>query len=281
MPLEQRQAEASYAREIIEVTGGAGLVNAEQLAAGFAESGPELTLAERAAGDRSWTYGHIVVDEAQELSPMMWRPLGRRSPTRSMTVVGDLAQTHAAGGARSWAQVLNPLVQNRWRREALTVSYRTPGRIMAVAAQVVAPLGVRVPRAVREGDWPPVALGVSEEDQLPDAVVQAVRAQRAEAGGRVAVITKADRVATLAAALRESLGAEHVGLGWAALDREVGVLAVEECKGLEFDGVVVVEPAEIIEAGGRGANDLYVALTRPTQQLTLVHRRTLPVTLPE
>ncbi|MFV0458126.1 MAG: HelD family protein [Actinomycetales bacterium] len=278
----QRDAQTRYAREVLQMTGGGGgLVTAEQLAAGFAEQGPEYTLAERAAADRSWTYGHVVVDEAQELSPMMWRAIGRRNPTRSMTVVGDIAQTHSAAGARSWAQVLNPLVQDRWRRESLTVSYRTPGRIMRIAAQVVAGERVQVPTSVREGDWPVQDVPVPTPDALADGVLAAVMAQRAGAGGRVAVIARAERVQELASALRAGLGHETVGLGWAALDREVGVLDVEESKGLEFDGVVVVEPAEIIDSGPRGRNDLYVAMTRPTQQLSLVHAEPLPVRLEE
>ena len=90
---------------------------AEQLADRFAESGPTLTVAERAESDRTWAYGHLVVDEAQELSPMMWRLLMRRCPTRSMTLVGDVAQVGSAAGASSWGEVLDRYVPGRWRIE--------------------------------------------------------------------------------------------------------------------------------------------------------------------
>ena len=91
-------------------------------------------LAERAAADRDWTYRHVVVDEAQELSAMDWRVLMRRCPGRSFTVVGDLAQRRSPAGATSWEAVLEPYVPGRWVYRELTVNYRTPAEIMAVAA---------------------------------------------------------------------------------------------------------------------------------------------------
>jgi DNA helicase IV len=274
----QRRRDTEYARDVLAMTGAGALVSADRLADAWTQGEEHLTLAERAAGDRSWAYGHVVVDEAQELSPMMWRVLGRRNPSRSMTVVGDLAQTHAAAGARSWRQVLSPLVQDRWRSAALTVSYRTPAAIMQVAAQAVAGTGVSVPRSVRDGRWPPRAVEVGP-GELGPGVEAAVSTQLADLqGGRVAVICLAEQVAPLAQRLRQRFGAD-VGTGWAALDRAVAVVAVDDAKGLEFDGVVVVEPRDIAEANPRGRNDLYVALTRPTQQLHLVHSRDLPTAM--
>ena len=105
---ERRASEVAYARQVLESTGSGGMVSAEMLADRFATTGPTLTTAERAAADRSWTYGHVVVDEAQELSAMAWRSLLRRVPTRSLTIVGDVAQTTAAAGARSWAAPAGP-----------------------------------------------------------------------------------------------------------------------------------------------------------------------------
>ena len=115
--------------------------------------------AERAAADRTWTFGHVIVDEAQELSPMAWRLLMRRCPTRSMTLVGDVAQTGDAGRRDSWAQVLTPYVGDRWRLAELTVNYRTPAEIMAVAAEVLAAIGVdrlEPPQSVRSTGVRPV-----------------------------------------------------------------------------------------------------------------------------
>ena len=103
----ERQRELEYARGALEMTGTAGMLTAEALIERYTVAGPALSVAERAAGDRTWTFGHVLVDEAQELSAMAWRLLVRRCPTKSMTVVGDLAQTGSLGGARSWGGVLN------------------------------------------------------------------------------------------------------------------------------------------------------------------------------
>jgi hypothetical protein len=132
-------------------------VSAEMLAERFADTGPTLTVAERAESDRTWAFGHVVVDEAQELSPMMWRLLMRRCPTRSMTLVGDVAQVGSAAGTSSWGAALDPYVHDRWRLEALTVNYRTPAAIMRIASDVLTGAGVTapMPQSVREGDSPP------------------------------------------------------------------------------------------------------------------------------
>ena len=272
-----RQAELAHARATLAMGGGGGLVTAEQLAERFADTGPTLTVAERAESDRSWAYGHLVVDEAQELSPMMWRLLMRRCPSRSMTLVGDVAQVGSAAGASSWAEVLDPYVAGRWRQEELTVNYRTPAQVMQVAADTLAAAGVHAPTpdSVREGDWPPVARRVSPGDH--GAVATAVRDELARlGGGRMAVVTATGADEPLHDALAAALPPGAVGSGRTTLDNPVSVLSVSAVKGLEFDVVVVVEPAEILDGSARGANDLYVALTRPTQRLVVVHSRELP-----
>src|SRR5207302_11473948 len=108
------------------------VLDAELLADRYRERS-DLTAAERAAEDRTWTFGHVIVDEAQELSPMAWRVLMRRCPNRSMTIVGDLAQTGASWGPASWAELFDRHAPNRWRRAELTVDYRPPTGIMEVA----------------------------------------------------------------------------------------------------------------------------------------------------
>src|SRR5690606_16441779 len=134
----------------------ADLVHADLLAE-RQEEVDHRTLAERAAADREWVYGHVVVDEAQELSDMDWRVLLRRCPTRSFTVVGDLAQRRSAAGARSWADALDRYAPGRWTHRVLTVGYRTPAEIMAVAADVLAAHdpGRTTPRAVRSSGVAP------------------------------------------------------------------------------------------------------------------------------
>ena len=278
---QQRQSEIEYARGALQISGGAGgLVSAEALAGRFADVGPILSAAERAAVDRTWAYGHVVVDEAQELSAMAWRLLMRRCPARSMTLVGDIAQTGSLAGARSWAEVLDPYVGGRWRLTELTVNYRTPAQVMVLASAMLHAAGVeaKAPRSVREADVAPSAHAIKPGDD--EAVVALVRTELGFLGeGRLAVIAPAAIVARLHAALSAALPAGLVASGFGALDAPVAVLAVNQAKGLEFDSVVLVEPSAILAASARGANDLYVGLTRPTQRLRMVHSEPLPAGL--
>jgi DNA helicase IV len=206
-------------------------------------------VAERAAADRDWRYGHLVVDEAQELSAMDWHVLLRRCPSRSVTAVGDPAQRSAPAGAQDWADVLGPHLADRWTHRTLTVNYRTPAEIMALAAAELARYAPdrRPPESVRatgEQPW---------ERTVPAAeLVAHVRATVAEesarlAGGTLAVIAAdVDDLAGLPAQVHTPVSA----------------------KGLEFDVVVVVDPERI--RAHRPA-DLYVSLTRATQRLGLLH----------
>ncbi len=239
--------------------------------------------ADRAAADREWTYGHVIVDEAQELSPMAWRLVMRRCPTRSMTLVGDIAQTGDLSGASSWGQVLGPFVANRWRLEQLTVNYRTPAEIADVADDVLAAIepGLAAPRSVRSTGVPPRAV-VAEPGRLDDAVAKVLAEEAGAVGdGRTAVLVPAARAEALRARL---VGAVEPGPDTpdgpadpdVDLTSPVVVLPISAAKGLEFDAVVLVEPAEVLVESPRGANDLYVALTRATQRLAVVHTRPLP-----
>ena len=258
-----------------EVLSAGDLLTAE----GLADRQRELdlrTTAERAAADRTWTFGHVVVDEAQELSPMAWRLLVRRCPTRSMTVVGDVAQTGTLAGADRWAEVLDPHAQGLWRLEELTVNYRTPAEIMAVAADVLAAggTGLTPPRSVREGGEPPQWVRVGE-DELPDKVAAAAAELVAAHEGTVAVVVPPSRVEAVAAAL--SAAVDGVSSGPAA-DSALGpvVITPTEAKGLEFDSVLLVDPQGVLDEGVRGRNDLYVALTRATQRLGVLSPGDLP-----
>ncbi len=274
---QQRQSEIEYARGALQISGGAGgLVSAEALAGRFADEGPILSSAERAAVDRTWAYGHVVVDEAQELSPMAWRLLMRRNPAKSMTLVGDIAQTGSAAGAHSWAEVLDPYVEGRWRLTELTVNYRTPAQVMVLASAMLEAAGIQVkaPQSVREGDVPPTAHTIESGDVGAFAALVAAELESL-GGGRLAVIAPGALIDDLQIALRATLPAGSLAAG-GALDTSVAVLAVTQAKGLEFDTVVLVEPARILAASARGANDLYVALTRPTQRLRVVHSDPLP-----
>jgi DNA helicase IV len=185
-----------------------------------------------------------------------------------MTVVGDVAQTGDLSGASSWQAALGPYVDNRWRLEELTVSYRTPTEIMDVAAGVLANVdpALRPPRSVRDAGVAPWALAVAASD-LASSLVDAVRREAGEVGdGRVGVIVPAGLVDELGTAVAAAL--PGVALGEQPdLESPVVVLTVRQAKGLEFDSVLVVDPERIVTESARGHNDLYVALTRTTQRL--------------
>ncbi|HXA60869.1 MAG TPA: ATP-binding domain-containing protein [Streptosporangiaceae bacterium] len=262
---EEREREAAelYAQGVLEFTGLGDVLDAETLALRHRDEGPAVTTAERAAADRRWAYGHVIVDEAQELSAMAWRMVMRRIPTRSLTIVGDLAQTGSPAGARSWDEMLDTYVQGRWREERLTVNYRTPLEIMEVAADVlhaVAP-SQHAPESVRSGESAPRAVPLGDLQAL-------VKAELAAIGeGRLAIICPDARHAALTALypLESDL-----------LDSPVAVLTVVQSKGLEFDTVLVVAPDEILAQSPKGGHDLYVAITRATRRLTVLHERELP-----
>ncbi|MEV4478435.1 HelD family protein [Micromonospora coxensis] len=253
-----------------EILGVTDLLDADRLLE-RQEEADRLTTAQRAAADRSWAFGHVIVDEAQELSPMAWRLLMRRCPSRSMTIVGDVAQTGALAGTPSWADALEPYVAQRWRLEELTVSYRTPAEIMAVAADVLAGIdpALRPPRSVRATGVPPWDRAVAA-GALADELVAATAHEAAGlADGRLGVIVPQGRADELAAAVVAALPEAAVG-EQPELESRVVVLTVDQAKGLEFDSVLVVDPDGIVAESPRGRSDLYVALTRATQRLGIL-----------
>jgi DNA helicase IV len=227
------------------------MIYAEDLAERFLQRDTR-ELAERAAADRDWTYRHIVVDEAQELSEMDWRVLMRRCPGKSFTVVGDLAQRRSEAGATSWAAMLEPYVRDRWVYRSLSVNNRTPAEIMTVAAALLAEFApdVRPPESVRSSGVQPWSRQVSE-DELASAIQEFVRDEAARVGTSVVI----------------------------GPPGTPGAVPASETKGLEFDAVLVVEPQRIMTNGPRGAAELYVALTRATQRLGVLHHDPLPPAL--
>ncbi|MET8835824.1 AAA family ATPase [Micromonospora sp. NPDC004540] len=253
-----------------EILGVTDLIDADRLSE-RQEEADRLTTAQRAAADRTWAFGHVIVDEAQELSPMAWRLLMRRCPSRSMTIVGDVAQTGALAGTPSWQEALAPYVADRWRLEELTVSYRTPAEIMAVAAEVLAEIdpALRPPRSVRASGVPPWERSVAGDRLAAELVEATAREADGLADGRLGVIVPAGRVAELGAAVVAALPEATVG-EQPELANRVVVLTTEQAKGLEFDSVLVVDPDRIVAESPRGHSDLYVALTRATQRLGIL-----------
>jgi DNA helicase IV len=252
------------------------LIDASRLAERHDEA-DHRSAAERAAVDRTWTFGHVIVDEAQELSAMAWRVLMRRCPSRSMTLVGDVAQTGDLAGTDSWSDILIPYVADRWRQTELTVNYRTPAEIMTVAADVLAELPTLLapPSSVRETGQHPWRLRVDHSD-LPGTLAKL--AAEFEVPGTMAILVPDSLAGSVGVAVADAVPDAAIG-EHPELESRVAVLTVRQSKGLEFDTVLLAEPAAIIAESPRGWNDLYVGLTRATQQVGVVHAQNLPTPL--
>ncbi|MHA6764152.1 HelD family protein [Streptacidiphilus sp. PAMC 29251] len=258
---------------------GVGLVemDAEMLARQYLGEKAYRPLAERAVEDRTWGFGHVIVDEAQELSPMAWRLLTRRCPGRSMTIVGDLAQTGAPAGLSSWGEALDEYTAGRWRTVELTINYRTPAEIMQITEGVLRAVdpALTAPSAVRSGGVRPWSLRIPEDDRGPALRSTVEEEIAALDGGRMAVIHAPGWPSELIDGLVELDGVTLID-DPSALESPVVLMTAAEAKGLEFDAVLVVEPTEILAAHTRGVNDLYVALTRATKSLGVIHSGELP-----
>ena len=271
----ERRREAAYAQQVIDMTGQGGGVTAEQLMERWGPDHVRSSVAEHAARDREWAFGHIVVDEAQELSPMAWRLLFRRCPSKSMTVVGDLDQTSALSGINAWSDVFDRFAKGKWTVEQLTVNYRTPSPVMQLASNVLLAHGrtPKVSASAREGDEPLWVTSGSRRDA--SVLVETVLKELVHNPGRICVITDRDDRRWAEEVLTTALE-ERVGHGVRKLDSPVSVMTAIEAKGLEFDVVVLHEPGVIMNESPRGVRDLYVAITRPTSRLVIVNSATLP-----
>ena len=228
------------------------------------------------------TYGHIVVDEVQDLTPMQLRMVSRRSLNGSMTVVGDIAQATGALAPNDWADVLRYLPEQKPSRViGLSVGYRIPAQIMALANQVMlaATPTLRAPTSVRQSDEHPGVRARCAPTICSTAVAEATRKLTDDiTDGTIAVVAPDSMVDRVSQAL-ESAGIEHGRATRTGLEMGVTVVPVSVVKGLELDGVVVVEPAIIVAEEQQGLRALYVALTRSTRRLTIVHSTALPAAM--
>jgi DNA helicase IV len=238
----------------------------------------DLALLDEAAyltGGRTRTYGHIVVDEAQDLTPMQIRMVARRVPSGSVTVLGDLAQATGPWTYADWSEVRSHLPTAAPRHhDELTLGYRAPGRVLDFASRLlpVAAPGIRPTSSIRPGRTDPAVITATAEELARAALAEA--AVLAEGYALVAVIAPVDLVTEL-----QRLGRHdpHVGvLERDAMTRPITLVPAPAVKGLEFDAVVVVEPAAIAGEDRRGLRLLYVAMTRPIQHLSVVHTLPLP-----
>lgn len=286
----RRAAEEQYAKDTLAATGlGGGIVSSQMLLDQMNGDDAELT-AQRAAADREWTYGHIVVDEAQELTAMDWRMLIRRCPSRSFTIVGDVAQTSALGGTRRWSKSMNRLFgESHWDLNELTINYRNPQEVSELASRFAEEEGLyistvnavrTIPDSVSRNVVPDMSSLL--ETTAEQAAQLAEQFVSADGTGRIAVICPDNLIAPVRDAVRRKLAvildpAEYARLieqpEW---DEQISVCGTETVKGLEFDAVVVVEPGLIEDdAPSRlvATSDLYVAMTRPTQKLVIVRTK--------
>ena len=285
----RRAAEEQYAKDTLAATGlGGGIVSSQMLLDQMNGDDAELT-AQRAAADREWTYGHIVVDEAQELTDMDWRMLIRRCPSRSFTIVGDVAQTSALG-APELEQIDEPPVRRKpLDLNELTINYRNPQEVSELASRFAEEEGLyistvnavrTIPDSVSRNVVPDMSSLL--ETTAEQAAQLAEQFVSADGTGRIAVICPDNLIAPVRDAVRRKLAvildpAEYARLieqpEW---DEQISVCGTETVKGLEFDAVVVVEPGLIEDdAPSRlvAASDLYVAMTRPTQKLVIVRTK--------
>lgn len=214
-----------------EILSAADVIDAETLASRQRVTDIRST-AQRAREDHTWAYGHVIVDEAQELTPMEWRMVFRRCPSKWMTLVGDTAQTSSPAGSDDWATTLAPFVGERFRTHQLTVNYRTPAEVMEYADELLAEIDPEASSsvAIRETGVPVRHLPAGTDPEEVRASLQS--------DGRMVAIIDADNVAQM--------------------------------KGLEFDHVILVDPRRIVDASPQGLQDLYVAATRATQSLTVI-----------
>ncbi|KFI45611.1 DNA helicase IV [Bifidobacterium bohemicum] len=306
----QRAAEEQFAKDTLAQAGiGSGIVTSSMLLDNINGLDSEM-VAQQAANDREWTYGHIVVDEAQELTAMDWRMLMRRCPSRSFTIVGDVAQTSALGGTRRWDKRMDALFgEAGWDLHELTINYRNPEQVSDLSSKFAENEGLYISTTKAVRDMPGSVQRVTVEQNneelrsLTDSIgkqatVLVERFIDQDGTGRLAIITPlalADMTrrkvydafvnefgqnrAAMLMGLHDADG-EKTGSNMdleQGDDAPVTVCDTQMVKGLEYDAVILVQPGMIgQEAPSRrsAASDLYVAMTRPTQQLTIVRTPT-------
>lgn len=219
-----------------------------------------ITVSDLAGENESWRYGHVIVDEAQDLTPMQWRMIMRRVRGRSLTIVGDLAQRSASTAAQ-WQDLLPPELADAQRQD-LTVNYRSPAEIHELAVAVLADYAPSIAPsvAIRDSGFAP---SFEQVPEVEPALAATIERALGMVGGLVAVIAAQPD----ALDLQGDLGDDH--------ESRVRILTPNQAKGLEFDAVVLLEPGDIWRSGG-GAAELYIALTRATQRLFTVHAKALP-----
>lgn len=278
------RADKEFAKSTMAMFGvSPSLVSASDLLSSLSPS-ERKSVVEQAAVDRKWQFGHIIVDEAQELTAMQWRMLRKRSASKSFTIVGDVAQTSSMGGTRSWKKSLSPVFGRDWTLCPLEIDYRNPREVVEEASQFAKKEGLNSEdiKAVRsvEGSLEKV----ESEDIEKEAVSKLVECAKKfihSSMGTVALITEKKDVEKMSARVNAALEKEF---GKAEADRltrngwksQIAVRGTEEIKGIEYDAVVLMDPPEPEGEGEErkiAASRLYIAMTRPTQKLVIVKKK--------
>lgn len=278
------RADKEFAKSTMAMFGvSPSLVSASDLLSSLSPS-ERKSVVEQAAVDRKWQFGHIIVDEAQELTAMQWRMLRKRSASKSFTIVGDVAQTSSMAGTRSWKKSLSPVFGRDWTLCPLEIDYRNPREVVEEASQFAKKEGLNSEdiKAVRsvEGSLEKV----ESEDIEKEAVSKLVECAKKfihSSMGTVALITEKKDVEKMSARVNTALEKEF---GKAEADRltrngwksQIAVRGTEEIKGIEYDAVVLMDPPEPEGEGEErkiAASRLYIAMTRPTQKLVIVKKK--------
>ena len=201
---------------------------------------------------------------------MQWRVLFRRVPSKSATVVGDLAQSSHVDNTRTWNSILSEFVGDRYALQVLTVSYRTPQSVMDLANRYLHRHfpQLELVESVRQGGPDPRMESFASSQEVVNALVPTVRDEvESVESGKIAVIAPVDLIDSVA----EVLAGFDIGRSVIGLDHQIAVITAQQAKGLEFDSVVIVEPGLIAPDGHEdGVGSLYVALTRTTDRLRIL-----------
>ena len=239
-----------------------GMLNAQMIAERYRGGRVRKSVFEQAIADRSWTFGHVIIDEAQELTDMDWRMLIRRCPTRSFTIVGDVSQNSHAGGSTNWKKKLDRFFDAKWQLQELTVNYRTPKSIMKAAVREAARLGLQVPPILSARD-------VSGAYQLISASSPDCNQEVLEALHELDGFISADSPGSIAIIALDTKGLK-AQFELLNLKSNLVFITPLEAKGLEFDGVILIDSVGISEEP-KGANHLFVAYTRATKYLRVIN----------